>query len=133
MTGLLLVSALAVWRPEFRDRWSTASDTLGRVCREAQEANVTQEEHLPTLHLVFPLDARSHGERSCKSILAALVNGYKPVVVNWDLVLSINELYSAKIPGEARHLKRFPTSISRKAIYPSLTERDSLRHSAFVL
>lgn len=51
------------------------------------------------VHLVFPLDKRSHGSLSCKSLLAACINGYEPVIVNWDLIMTKDELYAAKIPG----------------------------------
>jgi hypothetical protein len=36
----------------------------------------------PPLHFLFPLDQRSHGPRSCKTLLAALVNGYTPTIVH---------------------------------------------------
>jgi hypothetical protein len=60
----------------------------------------------PRLHLLFPLDERSHSTRSCKTLLTALVNGYSPTIVNWDVVGTKDELYSAKIPGVANYIAR---------------------------
>lgn len=34
--------------------------------------------------LVIPVNARSAGPRMCKTLLAALVHGYSPVIINWE-------------------------------------------------
>ena len=38
----------------------------------------------PILHLVLPLNKAAHGARSCMVFASALVNGYNPLVINWD-------------------------------------------------
>lgn len=53
----------------------------------------------PNLHLLLPLDKHSHGNRSCKTLLAALVHGYEPTIINWDLIGPPDVQYSSKISG----------------------------------
>jgi hypothetical protein len=62
----------------------------------------------PRLHVFMPINQAVAGRRFCRSYLSAVVNGYEPVLYNWDLEGSNREMQKAKIAGTFRS----PASIS---------------------
>jgi hypothetical protein len=62
----------------------------------------------PRLHLVLPLDQNAHGTRSCMVLASALINGYKPLVINWHDSKEHNagEHQIAKVHGMLDFLRR---------------------------
>jgi hypothetical protein len=59
----------------------------------------------PRLHVFMPINQAVAGQRFCRSYLSAVVNGYEPVLYNWDLEGSNREMQKAKIAGTFRDLR----------------------------
>jgi hypothetical protein len=53
------------------------------------------------LHLLLPIDARAaaEGPNFCKSLLSALVHGYDPIIINWDVHGDVEFMQRMKVLG----------------------------------
>jgi hypothetical protein len=67
-------SSISAWNSTWTESATLAQHGIPRVCPDAQ----------PPPILVIPVNARSAGPRMCKTLLAALVHGYSPVIINWE-------------------------------------------------
>ena len=91
LTSALAVAALVAVGLAGRFRSSHTSTLLG-VSGSASRSTlpttilaseiVTPHKHV---HLLIPLTPNFHNAESCKTIMAAIVHGYEPIIVNWAL------------------------------------------------
>lgn len=94
LTSALAVAALVAVGLAGRFRSSGSSQTSrplsasGSAGRNTLPATilasdiVTPHKHV---HLLIPLTPNFHNAESCKTIMAAIVHGYEPIIVNWAL------------------------------------------------
>jgi hypothetical protein len=91
---VLIGISIALLRSIITALWSTAS-----------------EDETPRVDVFLPITQRSledpwPGSSFCKTLLSALVNGYDPILYNWDVNLAGRDTHKLKVFGKHASLTR---------------------------